>query len=208
MKKVFALAVALCLVAVFSSCGTSLSSQDSSAETTSSHSSSQESDSQKMLDDTAIKNILTEKLPVAHEIYSIFSGPGLDYDQSVEQEYDENGRCFVPVVSDKYHSTQDIRNAAEQVFTVQYAQENFYQYALEGDYSRYLDLDGVLMMDIGQGGGTNLNNWDLESMAVKSQTEDTILLNMDFISDYDEAGNADLTLVKENGEWKFTSDFR
>ena len=66
MKKVFALAVALCLVAVFSSCGTSLSSQDSSAETTSSHSSSQESDSQKMLDDTAIKNILTEKLPVAH----------------------------------------------------------------------------------------------------------------------------------------------
>ena len=64
------------------------------------------------------------------------------------------------------------------------------------------------MIDIGQGGGTNFNNWDLESMTVKSQTEDTILLNMDFISDYVEAGNADLTLVKENGEWKFTSDFR
>lgn len=208
MKKVFTLAIALCLMMVFSACGTSPSSQSNSSETTSSDSSSPERGSQEALDETAIKNILTEKLPVAQEIYSIFSGPGLDYDQLAEQEHDENGRCFVPVVSDKYHSTQDIRNAAEQVFTVQYAQENFYQYALEGESCRYLDLDGVLMIDIGQGGGTNFNNWDLESMTVKSQTEDTILLNMDFISDYDEAGNADLTLVKENGEWKFTSDFR
>ena len=78
MKKVFTLAIALCLMMVFSACGTSPSSQSNSSETTSSDSSSPERGSQEALDETAIKNILTEKLPVAQEIYSIFSGPGLD----------------------------------------------------------------------------------------------------------------------------------
>lgn len=93
------------------------------------------------------------------------------------------------------------------MFTKAYAQQRFFQYGLEGDHVRYQDVDGQLMIDIGQGGGSNLYDWNLDTLKIVEQTEDRIVVNMDYISSYGEAGNADLTLLKEDGQWKFTSDF-
>ena len=82
----------------------------------------------------------------------------------------------------------------QEVFTAEYAQENFYLWAFEGDTPRYKDVDGQLCMDIGQGGGLD-KQWDPESFAVISEDDTAIDITVEYLN-YGSVRTAALTLVK------------
>ena len=107
---------------------------------------------------------------------------------------DENYQCFVPVTDENYPSAAALKKATERVFTAEYAQENFYLWAFEGDTPRYKDVDGQLCMDIGQGGGLD-KQWDPESFAVISEDDTAIDITVEYLN-YGSVRTAALTLVK------------
>lgn len=85
-------------------------------------------------------------------IEDIFMGAGLATAPNAPYEPDENGQCFVPVTDEEINTLQALRDLTEEVFTPEYAQQQFYQTAFEGSYPRYREKDGKLCIDIGVGG--------------------------------------------------------
>lgn len=125
---------------------------------------------------------------------NIYRGGGLPTTPNAPYEPDENYQCFVSVTDENYPTAEDLKAATEQVFTAEYAQENFYAWAFEGDTPRYKDVDGKLCMDIGQGGGLD-KTWDTESWEIVSEDEETVVVTAEYLN-YGSVRTATITLCK------------
>ena len=141
---------------------------------------------------------LSDVLPtlLEQEVFfeGVYRGAGLPTTPNAPYVPDENYQCFVPVTDENYPTVEALKDATEQVFTEEYAQENFYVWGFDEDMPRYRDVDGQLCMDIGQGGGLD-KQWDPESFEVVSEDEETIVITVDYLN-YDSIRTAELTLVK------------
>lgn len=146
----------------------------------------------------AAEENLEERVPELLEqevlFEGIYRGGGLPTVPNAPYEPDEHYQCFVPVTDENYPSVEALKAATEEVFTAEYAQENFYLWAFEGDAPRYKDMDGRLCMDIGQGGGLD-KTWDTASWEILSEDEETVEITADYLN-YGSVRTAELTLVK------------
>ena len=95
---------------------------------------------------------IEEIMEKERRIEDIFMRAGLATAPNAPYEPDENGQCFVPVTDEEINTLQALRDLTEEVFTPEYAQQQFYQGAFEGTYPRYREEDGKLCIDIGVGG--------------------------------------------------------
>ncbi len=209
MKRIFTILLVCVLVFAFAACTTSgqgAAGQDSQQPQPSSQPASSQ-ESAPALTAEQIAQMIDEKLPPAREITNIFNGTGLEHEEPADPagQTDENGQCFVPVTEEAYQSVQDITQATEAVFTKACAQQYFYQYALQGQYARYKDVDGKLYIDINQGGTNNGFNWLTGTLSIVEQDENKIIVKCEYVSNYGDKGEGELTLEKEDGEWKFAS---
>lgn len=153
-----------------------------------------------------VKDYLEAVLPKAAEIIGIFSIDGLpvDPDAADSAQPDSTGQIFVPVISDEYKSVQDIKDAAEKIFTPEYLQEAYYSYAFEGTYARFKDVDGVLYEDVNQGGGGS-NDWLLNTAEIASQETDKIVVSITHVSAYGDQTPTQITLVSSESGWRIGS---
>lgn len=146
----------------------------------------------------AAEEDLAKSLPalLEQEVFfeNVYRGGGLPTTPNAPYEPDENYQCFVPVTDENYPTVEALKAATEQVFTAEYAQENFYLWAFEGDAPRYKDVDGRLCMDIGQGGGLD-KQWDTDSWEVLSEDGETVEITAEYLN-YGSVRTAELTLVK------------
>ncbi|MBC8570127.1 LptM family lipoprotein [Zongyangia hominis] len=150
-----------------------------------------------------VKDYLDAMIPKAVEVIGIFSVDGLPVDPGAADAAteDENGQIFVPVQSDTYHSVQDIKDAAEQVFTVDYLQQAYYQYVFDGTYARFKDVDGVLYEDVNQGGGGS-NDWLTDTAEIVSQEADSIVVNITHADGYGGKNPCRMTLSATEDGWR------
>lgn len=186
-----------------SSSSSSASASGSSSPSPSSSASSSSSDGELSVQEVA--SLLEDMIPRGREITGWFSGVGLDADQEAEPLDTANGRKFVPVKADGIQSVEDLKRATEEIFTRERAQNDFYQYALEGEYARYKEIDGVLCIDLNQGGANAGYNWQIDTLQIVSQTADAIVVEMDYQSSYGETGADRLTLKKTEDGWRIDS---
>lgn len=141
-----------------------------------------------------LEDYLPELLEQEVFFEGVYRGGGLPTTPNAPYEPDENYQCFVAVTDENYPTAEALKAATEEVFTAEYAQENFYLWAFEGDTPRYKDVDGQLCMDIGQGGGLD-KQWDPESFAVISEDDTAIDITVEYLN-YGSVRTAALTLVK------------
>lgn len=149
--------------------------------------------------------MLEDLIPRGREITGWYSGAGLAADEDAEPLDTANDRKFVPVRDDAIQSVEDLKRATEEVFTAERARSDFYQYALEGEYARYKEIDGVLCIDLNQGGANSGYNWQTDTLKLVSQTADTIVTEMDYQSNYGETGVEQLTLKRTENGWRIDS---
>lgn len=208
------LALGLALLAGLTGCAansssTSFSSLSSSSSDTSSASSSassaQSASSAKELSAQEVAALLEEMIPKGKEITGWYSGVGLEANQDAQPLDTANDRKFVPVTSKDIQSVEALKKATEEIFTGERAQNDFYQYALEGEYARYKEIDGVLCIDLNQGGANAGYNWQTDTLKIVSQTADTIVVEMDYQSTYGETGSEQLTLKNTESGWRIDS---
>lgn len=214
MKKFAVLLICLALLWL-TGCHTkpeASTSRPSSPQTSSSPASSLPSpSSEEEPDIKELKALLEELMPKSDEIRDIYSGGGLQADtESPLPEPDENGQQFVPVLDSRFRSLQDLTDYTESVYTREYAQENFYQYALEGPYIRYKEVDGVLCIDLNQGGGGGLQ-WNTATAEIASRDGNSLTVSMQCMDYYDGKYSGTVTLRDDGNGWRInalsTKDF-
>lgn len=209
MKNIFTILLALLLVSGLSGCQSAFEGQSSPPAPESSSVSSAGSSSvspsavpgQKMSAEE-LKTLLEDLMPKSDEIHGIYSGGGLQTDAEADLPApDENEQQFVPVTDDRFHSVQDLTEYTESVYTKEYAQENFYQYALEGPYIRYREQGGELWMDLAQGGGGGWI-WNIATAEISSQEGDFLVVSMECMDYYDGKYDGAVTLKNTPDGWR------
>lgn len=109
-----------------------------------------------MTDDEA-RNILGQLVPLSQELNEIFWGEGLPVDFSEELVDSVTADQYRPVTADaEYQSIQDIKDAAEKVFSLEYLKNVVYATAF-GEY----DVGEITKDDIQKGDGTYYDASDL-----------------------------------------------
>lgn len=127
-------------------------------------------------------------------IEDIFMGAGLATAPNAPYEPDENGQCFVPVTDEEINTLQALRDLTEEVFTPEYAQQQFYQTAFEGSYPRYREEDGKLCIDIGVGGALD-KEWAPDTLDIEKGEENWITVTVDYMN-YQSLRRSQIQFVK------------
>ncbi len=127
-------------------------------------------------------------------IEDIFMGAGLATAPNAPYEPDENGQCFVPVTDEEVNTLQALRDLTEEVFTPEYAQQQFYQGAFEGSYPRYREEDGQLCIDIGVGGALD-KEWAPDTLDIVKGEGNRITVTVDYMN-YQSLRRSQIQFVK------------
>ncbi len=127
-------------------------------------------------------------------IEDIFMGAGLATAPNAPYEPDENGQCFVPVTDEEINTLQALRDLTEEVFTPEYAQQQFYQGAFEGTYPRYREEDGKLCIDIGVGGALD-KQWAPDTLDIVKGEGNRITVTVDYMN-YQSLRRSQIQFVK------------
>lgn len=127
-------------------------------------------------------------------IEDIFMGAGLATAPNAPYEPDENGQCFVPVTDEEINTLQALRDLTEEVFTPEYAQQQFYKTAFEGSYPRYREEDGKLCIDIGVGGALD-KEWAPDTLDIVKGEGNRITVTVDYMN-YQSLRRSQIQFVK------------
>lgn len=127
-------------------------------------------------------------------IEDIFMGAGLATAPNAPYEPDENGQCFVPVTDEEVNTLQALRDLTEEVFTPEYAQQQFYQGSFEGSYPRYREEDGKLCIDIGVGGALD-KEWAPDTLDIVKGEGNRITVTVDYMN-YQSLRRSQIQFVK------------
>lgn len=145
------------------------------------------------LSENDLSELLMDLMPQAQDLITIFHGEGLEADLSATPITTATEQKFYPVKDSPYTSVQELKNAVEQVFTKEYAQKRFYQYALEGDTIRYKDINSKLYIDINQV-GAEYEQYSVGSLAILETLPDGFLISMDYTTMNGDTGTSKLIL--------------
>lgn len=168
---------------------------------------SETSSDQERTEDTAryekedLLPVVTELISKGEEVYDLFFEGNLP----VEEEQKKEDSSFCPVISDQFRSIDDLKTFTESVFTKSFATGTFYSSCIEGDYPVYKMIDGKLCRNIDVGGLNRQIQWLPDTMEIVTQAENTIKITMDATLPTSERVEKELTLVRENGEWRLDS---
>ena len=127
-------------------------------------------------------------------IEDIFMGAGLATAPNAPYEPDENGQGFVPVTDEEINTLQALRDLTEEVFTPEYAQQQFYQTAFEGSCPRYREEDGKLCIDIGVGGALD-KEWAPDTLDIVKGEGNRITVTVDYMN-YQSLRRSQIQFVK------------
>lgn len=197
--KIIALAVALLVFAVtFLSCGVDVK-------------------------DPEIIDAAKKLINAAYDINDIYFGEGLPISEkdseaakkfAEENGFDNTNIQFLPVTEESpYFSIDEIKKATEKVYSASYC-EYLYSMAFEGYstedgtaavYAKYMeDESGTLTVRIDLAENPlPERTYDLESMTVRSKSEDRAVVTMDsYLEGEKEEGTVSFTLVKEEKGWR------
>lgn len=145
--------------------------------------------------------VVTELISKGEEVYDLFFEGNLP----VEEDQKKEGSSFCPVMSDQFRSIDDLKTFTESVFTKSFAAGTFYSSCIEGDYPVYKMIDGRLCRNIDVSGLNRQIQWLSDTMEIITQAENTIKISMDVALSTGKTLEKELTLVKENGEWRLDS---
>lgn len=141
-------------------------------------------------------------------ILSYYSNEGLKVDYDSEPKIID-GEKYYKVRDENFKSIEDIKIATERVFTHEYANKTFYEYAFNdsGGYpALYKEVDGVLY-EATPGGIGYAIEVILDTMVIKMQTEESLILEVEtklFDEPYE---NMTIVLKLVNGSWRLDSRF-
>lgn len=130
----------------------------------------------------------------------------VDYDAAIDV-----GELQYAPLSAEYGFTcvDDIKLYLDNIYTADYYATTYFNTFFEGDYAMYIDVDGILYMNI-SGGGAGGNKWAYETMTVSALTETSFSISVDGQDNYDSPMHAEMTVVLEGGNWlinELTSDY-
>ena len=148
-----------------------------------------------------LRPLVEDLLTQGKEIYNLFFGTGLPVEET-DPIPDTN---FVPVISDRFLTIEDLQAYTESVFTKSVASSVFYSACIENEYPVYKMLDGQLCRNMDVEGANFKGQWLTDTLKIQGQAENTIKIFIDFKGITGKTVQKELTLVKEEDQWKLDS---
>lgn len=223
MKKICVLCVLMCISVLFTACqldetvsnlgGSILSQANGSGasdpnggafdSTTKAPDASSADESRLTAED--MRPVVEELVNTGFTVCSIFYN-GLPFDEETRMN-DANGNAttFAPVVSEEYRSINDLKAAAEAVYTPDYAAAALYSSAFSGDYPLYAMFGEQLCVNTDVGGFGWGIAWQFDTLQIVSQTENSCTVSMETTLFDEDDGVKQLVLSKIDGAWRLDS---
>lgn len=163
------------------------------------------------IDEESIKTIVIDLTSQANFIFNFFYNP-LNYDNTKESFTGKRGDIFFPVQkNDLYNSIEDIKQKCESVFTVEYCNENLYDFGFDyiddedfGD-PVYIEKDGVLYVNSSIEKFSLEMVFDYDRFTIIQQLENEITISMD-VFDYNfyPREQAIIKISKVDEDWRIS----
>ncbi|MEF9970505.1 MAG: hypothetical protein RR759_08645 [Ruthenibacterium sp.] len=146
------------------------------------------------------KTLVKEKIDAGLQLWALYMGNAtLDTNTPMEA-----GSTYFLVQDDAYKTMDELKAFTEKTFSKKMAEESFYG-MLEGEYATFAEKDGKLYGNKDAPAKGLSATFDTDSLTIKSQTPETLTVELDF-SRFDEPqGKAELNLIKENDNWVLDS---
>jgi hypothetical protein len=177
-------------------------SQSETPEATMSHAESQSETPEATSPDdevSEVQKIIDDIMPKYYEVEAIFYG---GFDELGDEILDENRQLYSIIESDKYKSLEDIFEMIDSVYTDTYRQM-YYQWATEGEYSQYKEIDGMLC----QAHADAVSGMTLQPEIVEIVEVTDLKIVVDMICDEGDLGPrvATVVLLNIDGKWLIDS---
>lgn len=156
--------------------------------------------------DAEAREILSGLVPLSQELNEIFFGDGLPLeDENAEPMESVSGGQYLRVAKDaKYQSVDEIKAAAESVYTAEYLQNSVYPMAFDGvddARPRYAMRDGVLCRNLSSVSFTVENRLRFDEATVSDTGYDVAELSVPYEDADGNRSNIKITLRRQNGKW-------
>ena len=134
------------------------------------------------------------------KVRSFYSNDGLPADYKAKP-FKVNNAEYHPVTGD-IKTIAELKRVTEQTVTKEFAENNFYAYAIESDIPLYIEKDGVLYISAPSGIGFP-KEWRFETLAIKEQSENILTVTAEeYIWTTDETMTGEISLVKTVDGWR------
>ena len=146
----------------------------------------------------SVKTELERLLPLSYEMNEIFWGEGLPYDEPITKVR------YVPVKAEcGFRSTEEILKKAGEVFSAEYVEDIKSAVFTDTDDidPRYMDVDGVLKVDVSNKGYEIGSRIDISTAKIKKQNRNTVIVS----AKYEDGEDVEIVLVLQDGKWYLDS---
>ncbi|TBL67986.1 stalk domain-containing protein [Paenibacillus thalictri] len=167
------------------------------------------------LTDNEVKDILSQLIPKAADVYGMFNGSGWFKVDETKTIPGENEYCLVideawktDIDTSSVRSIADLKNVVEGVFTKDIAQKLFLAHYLEvkdAGLPLYKDYEGRLYVNTNNGGHGWARKFQIETAKIKSQKNQVVEITFDATSYDDPEGTLIITIEYVNGKWLMAS---
>ena len=174
---------------------------------------------EKLTEDQVIE-IVGPLVQKSYEINDIFFGAGLpheEYTEAVDDTvYDVPPVNYVPVISEKYKSVSDLKDAAREVYTESYL-EGVFDLTFNGmsdgngniiQYARYFEnfTDNLkIRADVEKDNIVTGRKYDVTTLKITDQESGYIFFTLESFIDGEPAGTIDLSIKDEGAGWRLDS---
>lgn len=140
----------------------------------------------------------------AFEVCAVFYN-GTQASEDPVADADGNPTAWYPVEDERFSSIDDMKAFAEQYYTNRFAVAALYAFAFEGDYPTYSVQNGVLCINKDVSGGIWDIEWAFDTLKIVSQTENSVIVEMETQVAGEDGGVKQISLTHVNGEWRLDS---
>ena len=191
MKKIMALLCALLMLAALAGCGAKATDENNPAE------------SAATLSVEEAKAVMSGLMKDATTVWFYHTCGGCPSDMDSPAPGKEG---YFLVDSPDFNTLATLKAYTEQFFTPECAQRSFYAFIGDDvEYSRFLEIDGKLYAFSGGKGWPY--EYNLDSLAIVSQTADTLTVSVDRMCFEQTEGKSVFVFKNTDGKWRFDNNF-
>lgn len=151
-----------------------------------------------------LKQVMTQFLPSASNAYKNIKFGGYKAKEDDKDITIYKDCRYAPVADQNFNSIEKIKQETEKYYTKNFIKSEKLYSVFSGDYPIYKDFDGTLKVNI-DGGGYGGYTYTPSSAKIISSQNDTCVISVDCIDNYETSHTATLTLKKEDGAYKIDS---
>jgi len=156
----------------------------------------------KQLSKEAVEERVSQLISQGSGLYDFY----IDMSNLAEAKTTHNGVIYFKILSSSpYKTVESLKIATETIFTKEYAEKYFYKEFLEGENPIIIEKNNMVYKNSNYKGSEMEYIWMHDTLSIKTQSDDEIILEMDVLKPDGETGKEELKIKKVNDFWYLNS---